>query len=517
MSTRRLLSIILVLLQYSILAQLSPQPKAITERYFTEPDIAINTPAFESKRGFTEYEDMMPFLEKLMAQYPEVLSLSFIGESQKGEKIPMVKLKKSNTTGSPVKVWMQGGLHGNEPASTEGMLWLIQQICEKPEYFKLLDRLEIAIVPMANIDGMNKGSRYAANGLDLNRDQTKLNAPESTILKNAFNAFAPEVAVDFHEYRPFRKDYARISSYGVTVPFDVMFLYSGNLNVPKNLRLYTKDRFVQAAADALKAKNFRYHDYFSSSNVMGAIQFNQGSHNARSSATSYALTNCVSSLIEIRGVGIGRTSFKRRVLSTFTVAISYLQSSYEYGDELRAILEQAMQEQNPAVVKARVLKEERDLFMIDVESGDSISIRGLVSDAWQATAKLSRVRPTAYILLPETTHLVDRLRTLGLEVHQISSPQSLAVESYEVTEFHREVEEYEGVHRQELVCELNAETVEIPAGSFIVYLNQKHANLAIEVLEPEAPNSFASFSVFETAAGAQLPYYRFLSTQKLHP
>lgn len=517
MTWRYSISIIAVLFHFTLRAQFSPQPKELTERYFADPDIEINTPAFESKRGFTEYEDMMPFLQKLAAQYPETMNLSFIGESQKGEKIPLVKLKKANVSGQPIKVWMQGGLHGNEPASTEGMLWLIQQILEKPDYNKLLNRLELAIVPMVNIDGMNKGSRYAANGLDLNRDQTKLNAPESTVLKNAFNAFAPEVAVDFHEYRPFRRDYARLSSYGVTVPYDVMFLYSGNLNVPKNLRLYTKDRFVQAAADALKAKNMSSHDYFSSTKVMGAIQFNQGSHNARSSATSYALTNCVSSLIEIRGVGLGRTSFKRRVLCTFTVALSYLQSSYEHGEELRAVIAKAREDQSPAVVSTERLKEERDIYMIDVESSDSISLRGVVRDAWQSTAKLSRARPTAYILLPENTALVARLKTLGLEVLSLDSPQSLEVESYTVSEYQQEAEEYEGVHRQELQCELKTESLEIPAGSFVVYMDQKHANLAIEVLEPEAPNSFVSFSVFETKAGAQLPYYRYLSNKKLHP
>ena len=52
-----------------------------------------------------------------------------------------------------------------------------------------LDYLDISIVPMANIDGYLKISRYASNGLDLNRDNTKLMAPETIALKKAFNKF----------------------------------------------------------------------------------------------------------------------------------------------------------------------------------------------------------------------------------------------------------------------------------------------------------------------------------------
>ena len=44
---------------------------------------------------------------------------------------------------------------------------------------------------MANIDGYESHDRYAANGLDLNRDQTKLMAKESVSLKQAFSDFSP--------------------------------------------------------------------------------------------------------------------------------------------------------------------------------------------------------------------------------------------------------------------------------------------------------------------------------------
>jgi hypothetical protein len=48
-----------------------------------------------------------------------------------------------------------------------------------------------------------------------------------------------------------------------------------------------------------------------------------------------------------------------------------------------------------------------------------------------------------------------------------------------------------------------------------VYLNQRKSNLAVEVLEPEAPNSFVSFSVLPTAKDQELPVYRYLLKSNL--
>ena len=118
---------------------------------------------------------------------------------------------------------MQGGLHGNEPASTESLLYLIHLILEDADYKYLLDKIELAILPMANIDGFLKNDRYAANGLDLNRDHTKMMAPETKASKVAFANFDPHIALDFHEYRPFRKDFAQLSSFGIAHPYAVMF------------------------------------------------------------------------------------------------------------------------------------------------------------------------------------------------------------------------------------------------------------------------------------------------------
>ena len=497
-------------------AQMNPQSAKVTAQFFPDPDIQINTPAFQKKKGFTTYDEMMAFIKSQQTNHSNVMTISFIGTSQKGKQIPMIHLFKKNGNDNKVKVWFQACLHGDEPASTEGMLFLLDKILTDTAYNYLLDRLEISIVPVANIDGSEANDRRAANGLDLNRDQTKLMAPESNFLKQAFSDFNAEVAVDFHEYQPYRKDYQQFSTYGTAGIYDVMLMYSGNLNVPQNLREYTKSRFIENTMKLLDEKGITHHDYFTSDKVLGAVQITQGSTSARSSATSYALTNTVASLIEIRGGDLGRTSYKRRAYSTFLVAVSYLKTAFDCVDEVKSEIKQAVVHPNPdVVVKFKVPVSKQKLEMIDIETSKKIDVEVNLANDWLTKPTLTRERPTAYILLPDQTILVEKLKVLGLDVQQLKAPVNVEVENYIVSDYEKEPEKYEGVYRQKVSTKTSKVTRSFPAGTFIVYMNQRKSNLALEVLEPEAANSFVSFSVLQTASGQELPVYRYLSTSNL--
>ena len=164
-------------------AQLNQEPKKITNKFFSElNDLENITPALKKKKGFTNYEELIDFIDEKVKKYPESVSSNFIGESQKGKKIPIIYIKKKNHNDEKkLKVWMQGGLHGNEPASTESLLYLIHLILEDSDYNYLLNKIELAILPMANIDGFLKNDRYAANGLDLNRDHTTVSYTQLTL------------------------------------------------------------------------------------------------------------------------------------------------------------------------------------------------------------------------------------------------------------------------------------------------------------------------------------------------
>ena len=489
-------------------AQLNPQSKKITQLFFPEFEALENvTPALQKKKGFTDYEELMAFLNALVTQHPDVIKLSFIGESQKGKKIPLLHLTAASSE-DKIKVWMQGGLHGNEPASTEGMLYMLHQLLNNPKHITLLNTLEIAIVPMANIDGYEKQNRYAANGLDLNRDQTKLMAQESVSLKQAFSDFNPEVGLDFHEYKPYRKDFSQLSDFGVASLYDAMFLYTGNLNVPENLRTLTDTLFVENARQVLDKNELRHHDYVSTRKINGEIHFNQGSTNARSSATNYALTNTISTLFEIRGVGIGRTSFKRRINTTFLLALSYLETASNNRALVKSEIEKATKQQNAVIVTSNKTIEKNTLETIDLDTNKIIELEVTLRDGLRSHAKLVRKRPTAYLIDMTQLELIKKLKILGVSVDTLTEDQNIEVETYKISEYNRDSKKYEKMNLQTVETTIETRNMLFPKGTYKININQRRANIILEVLEPEAPNSFVSFGVLKTKKEAYLPIYR---------
>lgn len=476
----------------------------------------MNTPAFQKEKGFTTYDEMMAFLDERVKSHPQLISYSFIGKSQKGKDIPLVKITAGNSS-DKLKFWMQGGLHGNEPASTEGVLYLIDQLLSNPANKSILENMEIAIIPMANVDGYEKQDRYAHNGLDLNRDQTKFTAPESIALKKAFSNFNADVALDFHEYRPYRRDYMQLGEWGVNSPYDVMFLFSGNQNVPEDLRVFTKEKFVQTAKDKMTELGFRNHDYITARKYFGEIQLNQGSLNSRSSATSYALANCVSTLVEVRGVALGRTSLKRRTFITYSVGMSYLNYALEHKTEVLALIKNVRQQQDADVV---VLAEKKmtgeSIDMLDNYSNEMLKIDLVVNDAWESKATLSRKRPVAYLIKPGHEQAIKNLKILGLKIEEMEAEKSLPVEAYTVTDYFKSALVYEKVHRQKVETQVSEKNVSFPAGTSIVYLAQDKGNLAAEVLEPESENGFISFNVIGTSLHVELPIYRYMQPERIN-
>ena len=503
-----------VLMNGSIFGQFNPQNNEITKRFFPDPDIEINTPAF-GKKGFTDYKDLMGYLDKLVAAHPTEIALSFIGESQKKKKIPMVVLHRDNGQ-QKIKVWFQGGLHGDEPAGTETMLYLMDKILNDSRYSYLLDKITLTIVPMANIDGYEKLDRFAADGLDLNRDQVKLMAPESNYLKKAFSDFGAEVAVDFHEYRPFRKDFNELGTDGICSIYDAMFMFSGNLNLPQNLRDYTKDVFVDNAKNILESNKLTSRYYITTAKNKEEVIFKQCTAEARSSTTSFALTNCISALIEIRGVSLQKTSFKRRINATFLIASSFLKTAFEDAEKIKEVLRISNNTKPEYIVVLydRPI-EKQTIRAISLKDNTEIALDVKVSNALKCEPVLERKRPFAYLILAKQKVLADKLIILGLEVEELAENKTIKVDSYTVTSITESPDEDEGYQAQKVETVLSTIEKSFPKGTFIVYLNQKNAKMATEVLEPESENGFIKFEVLSTNLNEELPIYRYLNNEKI--
>ena len=242
----------------------------------------------------------------------------------------------------------------------------------------------------------------------------------------------------------------------------------------------------------------------------GDIHFRQGTTTAISSTSSFALTNCISTLVEIRGVGIKKTSFKRRVMSTFYVGMSFIKTAHENFAKVKSVAKNISNYNDDIVVKAKPKIKNMTIKAIDIAENKKIDLEILMQDLHDLDIEITRKRPIGYLVPKNLVEVIERLDLLGLEMSEVENQREVVVEKYLVTDYFKEPVKYEGIYKQEILTELVREEITLSEDYLIIKLNQKHSNLAVEVLEPETASSFVSFNVVNTELFQMLPYLRII-------
>ncbi len=68
------------------------------------------------------------------------------------------------------------------------------------DYGKVLDRVDVYIIPRINLDGAYEVTRKSpTTDEDMNRDYLFMHNKELRLIANAYNLFCPEVCIDGHE------------------------------------------------------------------------------------------------------------------------------------------------------------------------------------------------------------------------------------------------------------------------------------------------------------------------------
>jgi Zinc carboxypeptidase len=99
---------------------------------------------------------------------------------------------------APAVVWVAGSVHGNELSGADADLRLLRELarhCDDP----MLRHVVVVVMPVQNPDGHVAGTRYNANGFDLNRDWLADTQPETQARLQTLLAMPPLVYADQHE------------------------------------------------------------------------------------------------------------------------------------------------------------------------------------------------------------------------------------------------------------------------------------------------------------------------------
>src|SRR5687768_17486312 len=186
--------------------------------------VELRSPAFINKddlpegwsngtSGPTSQLEMEYFLQKLAARNTWMTYHNPTWRSEEGRSLPYVFLSSSGTeqpaplesygnatsTNSKVRVWLQGGVHGNEPAGDQALLALLGKMDANQTWASsILENVDILVLPRYNPDGVAYFQRYLATSFDPNRDHTKLARQQTRDIKSLVMSYAPHVGVDLH-------------------------------------------------------------------------------------------------------------------------------------------------------------------------------------------------------------------------------------------------------------------------------------------------------------------------------
>ncbi len=466
--------------------------------------------------------DVRAFLEAL-AGHSDRIRLTSIGKSGEGREIQMAivadpPVSKVEEVGDRMVVLMIGNIHAGETCGKEALLMMARDLA-LGEKNSLLEKIVLCMVPNYNVDGNEKvgsdnrpgqngpeemGTRENADGLDLNRDYVKMDAPETRALIKFANEWDPTIFIDTHTTN---------GSHHRN-----LITYQGPKNpaADKAIVEYVRDTMLPAVDDAFE-KSSGYHAFFYGyfgDRGRDHTRWDTYPDEARYGEGYFSLRNRVTILSE----AYAYASFKDRVLATKAFCESVLAYSAEHRDEIRRLTREADRRvidagRNPSVsdrvaIRSKVEPFDRKFTVLGYEEtreeGQPVVLgeeRAFEVDLYNNFVPALEVqRPYAYLIPPEMGWVCELLQRHGIEVEVLREGIELDVEGERVLEAKLSSREYEGrtlVH--EVSTRIESSMRGFEPGWYVVRTGQKLGTLAVYLLEARSADGLVTWNFFPDA------------------
>ncbi|WP_239384165.1 M14 family metallopeptidase, partial [Delftia tsuruhatensis] len=479
-----------------------PYNAAVAAR-FPDPATRYDTPGLAPQRNqFTTTSELSSWLHsqanKSLGRDTR-LGLVQAGSSQRGTPIQaLVATRASGIQPSALNdsrrptVLLVAGQHGDEPAGTEALLIMARELAPGGLLEPLLQQINVVLVPRANPDAMEAGTRNAADGTDIGQDHLLLNTPETRALATLARDYRPVAVVDLREFPAmglFLQKYQAIQRY------DALLQYSTPPNQNEFVTKAAREWYTAALRTALSQAGLSSDWYYTTSQDLQDKSISMGGIAPDSLRNISGLKNSVGYLVSSRGSDLGRAHIQRRVHTLVTAATRVLHTTAERAKDLTQVQAYVAREtaslacHQQLVVQAERTPEQRTLTMIQPDTGADQQVRVDWNASLQPHSTLSRARSCGYWLSAGAQNAVDRLRMLGLQVLKVAEPGQLLADSYNETR-----SAGAGTYA------LTRGAVEASIGSYYVSMNQPMAHLAAAALEPDTPYSYLAHGLVPNLA-----------------
>ncbi|UJJ59051.1 M14 family metallopeptidase [Rhodanobacter denitrificans] len=485
-------------------------------------------------RTTPSYADTLAYLQRLQRAAPGVIHLETFGSTPEGRPMTVVIASGDGTfdpaaaraAHKPV-VLLQAGIHPGEIEGKDAGLMLLRDIAVAGKVPHLLDQVVLVYIPVFNVDGHENASPYhrinqngpermgfrgQAQYLNLNRDYVKADAPEMRAWLKLWQRWLPDFLIDVH------------TTDGADYQYDLTWYTEDPHKLDPALSAWQRDAIVKHVMPAYEQRGHLASIYLEFKDGReprkGIINFGSG---PRFSTGYAALQNRPALLIETHML----KPYANRVRAVYDLVELLLE---QVGAHPAALLAATAQADAATIARAHdanarvALSFEPDpqptrfelkgyaftLSHSDISGSEWIRYdprtpKRYTIDNWNGLLPdVSIAPPAAYAVPAQWTTIIDRLDAHGIAYRRTERPLTIRAEGYQLDDPVWASKPFEG-HLMLRDFRLRAvpREVTLPAGSAIVPLDQRAANVAIELLEPQAPDSLLRWGFLDAVFEAK--------------
>ena len=497
------------------------EPEAIPDEWLTVAERS-------EFRATSSYDETLEFIERLAKKMPEI-RLDYYGVSPQGRPMPLVIVSEDReltpqraAASGKALVLVQNGIHSGEIDGKDACLMILRDMA-LGRHRDLLKSINLLIVPIYNVDGHERvspynranqngpvegmGFRTTADGHDLNRDHLKLETPEARAVIGLFNEWQPHLHVDDHVTN------------GVDHDWVLTYTWVESPQLAPSLHAWVEDH-LPAVAKATEQAGHRVGPY------VWLLDRDDPSKGFRSyvgepryATGYYPLRNRPSILVENHA----HKPYRLRVLANRDFLLALFAQVAEGRESLieavRAAEERTIASGRAKAEASEVIltyepetAEDRILFPVYAwESRPSVVLgvpliryhSGEVREVevpWSHRPRkaISVARPRGYVVLPGWPVIERRLQDHGLRVLRLTREARVQAETIRISERPRgdgARTTYQGLSLISVDVERSAGSQRVPEGALWIPADQPDFEVAVQLLEPEAPDSLVSWGL----------------------
>jgi hypothetical protein len=393
---------------------------------------------------------------------------------------------------------------------------LVRDIVISKKYQKILDNVILLILPIYNVDGHERfgpynrinqngpsqmGWRTNATNLNLNRDYMKADAPETRAWLEMFNRWLPDFFIDNHV------------TDGADYQYAVTYSIEHYDNVASPVRNWVEENFIKKILPKMESAGYPVSPYiWFKDNKDPKKGLFGGSAPPRLSNTYAPLQNRPGLLIETHML----KDYKKRVEATYI----FLKTILEYFNADNSSLKKAIRTadeqtitklENPFPISFTTTEHANTIQYLGYKAIiESSKVSGTEWVLWKdepdtmnipwindVKVRQSVIPPYAYLIPPQWKNVIRILELHGIKLERLKEKIELNTESYRFSDPKWQERSYEGRHPVTYKVEKYSEKKIYSKGTVVIRLNQRTAKVAINLLEPEAPDALVAWGFFD--------------------